>query len=177
MAETVELVVWPHRNAKPKAYAGGRVPEAEVRVARKIQDNVLQGQTDDDGDLQALEKRKLGSDESELLKDVSTQPSKGLRIFEGRQQSYVPWSSSRVELGGAGLRAFHTGPTAVGCREREWLNKYNQLNASNHSSTAPRIDLKYLFDPQKYTRRLGPLATACNSDQTFERRQTGSKPL
>ncbi|KAJ6596150.1 hypothetical protein DFH09DRAFT_1072204 [Mycena vulgaris] len=70
MAETVELVVWPHRNAKPKAYAGGRVPEAEVRIARKIQDNVLQGQTDDDGDLQALEKRKLGSDKGELLKDA-----------------------------------------------------------------------------------------------------------
>ncbi|KAJ6514102.1 hypothetical protein DFH09DRAFT_1099753 [Mycena vulgaris] len=44
MAETVELVVWPHRNAKPKAYAGGRVPEAEVRIAWKIQDNGLQGQ-------------------------------------------------------------------------------------------------------------------------------------
>ncbi|KAJ6565262.1 hypothetical protein DFH09DRAFT_1081914 [Mycena vulgaris] len=103
---------------------------------------------------------------------LSTQP----KLLKGHQQSYAPWSESRVELGGA-LKAFHTGPTAVGRREREWLKKYNHLNASIYSSTVPRIDLKYFSGPQKYTRPLGRLGTACNSDQTFERLQTGSKPL
>jgi hypothetical protein len=68
---------------------------------------------------------------------------------------------SRVELGGARLKAFHTGPTAVGCRVRV----VEHLNASIYSSAAPRIDQKYLSDPQKYICPLGQLGTACDSLQ------------
>jgi hypothetical protein len=59
----------------------------------------------------------------------------GVKIFRGHQQSYVPWSQSRVELGGALPKAFHTGATAVVFRERAWLEN---TTTSMHLSTPLR---------------------------------------